>query len=111
MTSFLAPDAVYRGSRQLESPTRQPVPECVPFVEQEPRVIHFLGHLLYYPERVRAVKDGAECIPLIERMTFDAERAKRTEYQYAWADVEQKHSGARWERLCRRWATKHRARV
>lgn len=109
---FRIPDAVYlrRGPRRLEFPTHQVAPECVPFVEQEPRVLHFMGHLLYYPARVRAVKDGAECIPLIERMTFDAERAKRETYQDAWADVEQKSGGPRWERLCRRWASKHGTR-
>ena len=25
--------------------------------------------------------------------------------------IREQHSGARWERLCRRWATKHRTRV
>ena len=70
-------------------------------------MLHFMGHLLYYPERVRAVRDGTECIPLVERMTFNAARASRAGYQEAYAIVERRASAARWERLCRRWATKH----
>lgn len=110
---FRVPDAVYfrREPRQLEFPTHQAAPECVPFVEQQSVVFHFVGHMVWCPARVRAVKDGAECIPLIERMAFNAERAKRAQYQDALADIEHESGRARWGRLCRRWATKHEPRA
>lgn len=80
---------------------------CVSIVRRAPRVLCFFGHLLYRAPNVVSIENGAQCVTDSERVTFDARRAQRLQYVDAWENMRKQNESARWDRLCRRWASKH----
>lgn len=87
----------------------QQAPQCIGVTLRHPSLLCLFGHLIYRAPRFASapVTEAAMCLNDFERAILSAEEHRRRGYVDDERRIRTQGDAARWERICRRWATKH----